>query len=743
MIAGLTLLVTLAVTPQMPLSLAGTDDALAVLSNPAGLAVRPGSEFLALYNFQPVLWSQFFSNTTFLAKAGPLAAFWEPEPSRYGVALGMSDKGVYSGIRFRHDLCGFATVGTSSRWDLAALVRPMKQVSLGATWNDLNHDWGRVALGAALRPVGNRLTLFGETYLMTPLRPMAGFEAEPVDGLKLGLKAVFGERPEDVQFVAGVSLGLGQAGIGATGTYDPREVGGFLRVGSAAQRSLLSGGKRYVEIRLNEEIADRKPGFSLSSRSVRTSWQLLDLIDRARKDSSVKALMLRIDDLSASFAQAQELRQALAAFRAQGKRVIVYAPSLGMTSYYIASVADKVWTHPLGDVTIPGMSMGTIFLKGTLEKLGLEFDGTRHGKYKSAIETFTEDSLTAPNREQFEAYLDAPYGEFLQATAAGRHVSRESMEALVNVGFFNAEEAKKNGLVDTACYHDQVDSLLKKELKGLSKLSEKGYEAEVARSEDWAPRPAVAIVYATGTIATGESRTDFLTGTMTMGAQTMVRAIRQARDDKRVKAVVLRIDSPGGDGFASDMIWRELELCRQKKPVIVSMAGVAGSGGYYIACNATRVFALPTTLTGSIGVFNFKLVTEGLFNKLGARRQAVKRGEHADAMSDMRKMTPEEDSLMQAQVDYFYNQFVQKVAAGRKLSFEKVDSIGQGRIWSGLDAKRVGIVDTLGGFLDAVGYAKQVAKVKDCDYIVLPAPKTGFGSMLGDFAQDQVRKAME
>ena len=730
MIAGLTFLLVLVVTPQMPLSLAGTDDALAVLSNPAGLAVRSASEFYAIYNFRQVPWSEFFSNTTFLAKAGPLAAYWEPKPSRYGVALGMGGDGVYSGIRFRRD--------SLSRWDLSALVRPFKQVSVGATWNDINHDWGRLALGAAVRPIGNRLTLFGETYLITPLRPMAGFDVEPLDGLDLGLKVFFGEHSEDTRIVAGISLGLGKAGIGAVATDDPSEVGGFLRVGSAPQRSLLSGGSRYLEIKLNEEIADRKPGFSLSPRNVRTSWQLLDLIARARKDNTIKALVLRIDGVSASFAQAQELRQALAAFRAQGKRVVVYAPSLGMMSYYIASVADQVWTNPLGDVTIPGMSMGTIFLKGTLEKLGIQFNGTRHGKYKSAIETFTEDSLTPPNREQYEAYLDAPYGEFVQATAAGRHVSRDRMEALVNIGFFNAEEAKKNGLVDMVCYHDEVDSLLKKELKGLGKVSEKDYADDLVQSEDWAPKPAIAIVYATGTIAAGESRTDFLTGTMTMGAQTMVRAIRQARDDKRVKAVVLRIDSPGGDGFASDMIWRELELCRQKKPVVVSMAGVAGSGGYYIACNATRIFALPTTLTGSIGVFDYKFVTEGLYNKLGAKRQVVTRGEHADAMSDMRAMTPEEDSMMQAQVDYFYHQFVQKVAAGRKLSYDKVDSIGQGRIWSGLDAKRIGIVDSLGGFLDAVGYAKQVAKLKDCDYVVLPAPKGGLGVTLSGFAEEQI-----
>ena len=735
MITGLTLILALAATPPMPLSLAGTDDALAVLANPAGLGVRPGAEFFAIYNFRHVLWPEFFSNTTFLAKAGPLAAYWEPRPSHYGVALGAGSGAFYSGIRFRRD--------SLSRWDVAVLARPLKQLSVGATWDELNCGWGRLALGAAVRPVGNRLTLFGETYLVTPLRPMVGLEAEPVDGLKLGLKAFLTEHPEDVRFVAGLSFGLGRAGVGASALGEPRVVGAFLRGGSVARRTFAPARGLCVEIELNEEILDRKPGLSLSSRSVRTSWELLDLVSRAERDGNVRALLLSIGGMSASFAQLQELRQALARFRAQGKKIVVYAPSLGMGSYYVASVADRVWTHPLGDVTVPGMSMGTIFLKGTLEKLGLQFDGTRHGKYKSAIETFTEDSLTPANREQLEAYLDAPYGEFLEAAAQGRRVGRDSMEALVNIGSFNAEEAMRAGLVDGVCYHDELDSLLKRELKGINRVSEKKYRPEVAGYEEWGRKPAIAIVYATGSIATGESRTDFLTGSVTMGAQTMVKAIRQARKDSRVKAVVLRIDSPGGDGFASDMIWRELELCRQKKPVVASMAGVAGSGGYYIACNATRVFALPTTLTGSIGVFNFKLVTEGLFNKLGARRQVVKRGEHADAMSDLRTMTPEEDSMMQAQVDYFYRQFVQKVAEGRKLTFEHVDSVGQGRIWSGLDAKRIGIVDSLGGFFDAVEYAKQVAKLKDCDYVVLPAPKTGFGSIVSDFAQEQVRKVLQ
>jgi protease IV len=414
-----------------------------------------------------------------------------------------------------------------------------------------------------------------------------------------------------------------------------------------------------------------------------------------------------------------------------------------MLDYYLASAADRIVSHPLGGVTIPGVAAQPLFLKGTLEKLGLVFDARRHGKYKSAVEMFTMDSLSDPNREQISAYVDALYEELLAGIGAGRGKSRAEVESLVNRAYFNSEQAKAAGLLDTCVYDDQLDSLFKVAFKGLRRQTEKDFLDSRVASEDWRGKPAVAIIYAVGSIAGGDSRTDFLSGEPTMGARTMVSAIRAARKDKNVKAIVLRIDSPGGDGFASDLIWRELELARQKKPVIASMGAIAGSGGYYIACNATRVFADATTLTGSIGVFDAKIVTEGLYNKLGARRQVVKRGEHADAQSDFRALTQEEDSMMQEQIDYFYRQFVQKVADGRHLTFEKVDSVGQGRIWAGIDGKKVGIVDELGGFLDAVEYAKKAAKLKDCDFEFYPSPKSGMALKLEAAAEEQVRKILQ
>lgn len=736
MVPGLTLLLTLATMPPMPWSLAGTDDALAGLGNPAALAVRSGSEFYALYNFRPVLWSRVFSNTTFLAKTGPLAAYWEPLPSRYGLALGLGERGVYSGVRFRRD--------SLSRWDLSALVRPLKQVSLGATWDDLGRDWGRVALGAAVRPIGDRLTLFGETYLVTPLRPMVGCEAEPLPGLKLSLKAFFREEKDSLQLAAGLSLGLGKAGLGVFGTNTPREIAGLVRLSSERRRTFVPGPKRVIELKLNSRVVDQRPGFSLTgSGPCRTTWSLLDLVNRATKDRSIGALVIDLEGAQMDFARVQELRVALTRFKAAGKKVYVYDPSISMGSCYVASMADKVVTHPVGFVSIPGMSAQMLFLKGTLEKLGLKPEHTRHGKYKSAVEMFSEDSMSPANREQMEALVDGAYAKFVSEVAAGRGLSRESLEALINIGFFTAAGAKAAGLVDTFCYRDELDSLLKSDLGRSSRVSDREYAKVRGAREDWTARPAIAVVYATGSIAAGESRTDFLTGEMTMGAQTMVKAIRSAAKDKRVKAILLRIDSPGGDGYASDLIWRALEQAKQKKPVVVSMAGVAASGGYYIACNANRIFALPGTITGSIGVFSLRVVTEGLYNKLGARRQVVKRGEHADAYRDLRESSAEEDTLMQGLIDDFYRSFLSKVAAGRNMSVDAVDSIGQGRVWIGSDAQRVGIVDELGGFLDALEYAKQAAKLRDCDLVFYPKPKPGLGADFLDFAVEQARKAIE
>ncbi|MEO0078228.1 MAG: S49 family peptidase, partial [candidate division WOR-3 bacterium] len=600
------LALVLLVTPQMPLSVSTTDDARAVFANPAGLGMNREADLYYFYNARR---GEFARNHSFALSLGGLGGFWEPVPRRYGVALGIGNRTVTSGLRVMHD--------TITTWDMGAMVRPLRWLSLGMVWQDYTRDWGHVQVGAAVRPLGRRLTLFAETQSIIWTQYTVGFEAEPRDGLGLAGRVMPGSDLKSTKFSAGLSLSLGKAGIEFLTARPPTEIGLGLRLGSR-RASSLPRPKRYLEVKLREQVADQRPGFSLMGGGpYRQTWNLLRTIDRATHDRSVRALVLHLDGTSMSLVHAQELRRALEGFKAEGKKVYVYAPQLHMIGYYIASVADRMISHPLGDVAIPGVSAQAMFLKGTLDKLGIKVNYTRHGRYKSAVEMFSEDSLTPDNREQLEALVDAAYEEFVRAVAEGRHLAPETVEARVEHGFFTAQRAQAVGLIDTVCHHDELDSVLRSELAGLRRCPERVYDKPEFGSQEWQEPPAVAVVYAVGSISTGESGTDFLTGEQRMGANTICRAIRAARRDRRVKAIVLRIDSPGGDGYASDLIWRELELTRKKKPVVVSMGTVAASGGYYIACNARRVFALPTTITGSIGVFSLKLVTEGLYNKLG------------------------------------------------------------------------------------------------------------------------------
>jgi len=735
MISTILALAIVAAVPPMPLSITTTDDALAVLANPAALGVNSDAQFCYLYDSPSDVPADFLRNSTFVGRAGPLAAFWEPVPARFGLALGAGSNGTSAGIRYVHD--------RFNSWDLGVMSRPLRWLSVGGVWQGFNRNWGNLMLGAAVRPVGDRLSVFGEAVVAERFEPAIGLEAEPIDGVKLGVRALVRSTIPRSELAGGVTLGLGRIALGGFGGSRGPGFGGLLSVRNRMQRTFVPARKRHLDLKLSGPIADQMPGLSLSgNQSGWQTWALLDLLARAAQDKSIKALVLDLSDAQLTSEQAQELREALTRFKAGGRKLYVYSASLGMATYYVASLADRIVVHPIGDVSIPGVAAHVMFLKGTLDKLGMKADYTRSGKYKSAVEQFSEDSLTEPNREQHTALVDTIYEQFVAGTSAGRRLSPDSLKKLIDIGLFSARDAKAAGLVDTFGYRDEFDTIVKKGLRGLGTVSEKTYRQDIAPASGWQPKPAIAIIYASGDIADGESRTDFLSGGMTMGAQTMVRAIREAAGDKRVKAIVLRINSPGGDGYASDLIWHELEYARKKKPVIVSMADLAASGGYYIACNASRIFALPNTITGSIGVFDLKLVTEGLYNKLGVRRQTVKQGEHADALSDQREWTPQEDSMMQALVDEFYQDFIGKVAQGRHMTREQVDSIAQGRVWTGVDGKRVGIVDELGGFLAAVDYAKKAAKLKDCDFVFLPKPRSGLSAQLGMFMATQVLKAL-
>ncbi len=722
MIAGLVIsLFCYGITPQMPLSIATTDDGLAVFANPAGLGMNRSLEFYYLYNFQT---QAFLNNNSFVLTSGPIGGFIEPRPLRYGLALGIKQDEVFGGVRFVRD--------SVAHWDLGAMVRPNKWLSIGGLWQGVNRNFGRVGIGAGVRPFGPRLTFFAETYLK-PLQPFIGFQAEPIAGVDIGARVKMGGE-DRVNFALGVNLSLGRFGLGFCGVNRPAELGGVLRLSQEFRHQVFTSGRRYLEIGLNEEVVEQKPGFSLMAlKRARTTYSLLELLKKAEDERTVRAVVLKLKDENLGFTQAQELRTGIIRLKKQNKQVWVYARDFGIAGYLLALGADKIILHPLGNVVIPGVSAQATFLKGALDKLGLKVEAHRRGKYKSAVEAFTEDSMSGENKEQMQALVDGIYEEFVLAVSDGRSLSRAQVESLIGQGFFRAEQAKALGLIDTFLYEDELDSIVKKGLRGLLRLEERGLASKREFNYRWDEPAGIAVIYVNGSIVQGESGTDFLTGERRAGSETVCRAIREARQDKRVKGIVLRVDSPGGDGVASDAIWRELALVKGKKPVVVSMGSLAASGGYYVSCNGTKIFALPGTITGSIGVFSLRLVTEGLYNKLGVRRQVVKKGEHADAVGDVRELTPAEDSIFQEQIDWFYQHFVEKVAKGRSLSYEQVDAVAQGRIWLGRDAKVLGLVDSLAGFMQAIEFCQEKAGLRG-DYQVrfFPQAKVSIGSFLGE-----------
>lgn len=715
--SSLLVTIIIAVTSPMPLSLATTDDALSVMANPAGLGGNRGWQFYYLYNYQP---KEFISNSTFLIALGPLAGFVEPKPLRYGLALGCKREWFSVG--------GHIITDTIVNCGLGLMIRPNKWLSVGGVWDGINQNGGRPGLGVALRPIGPKITFFSETFIH-PLQYFAGFHFQPVMGVQLDSRVQIDQVPN---FALGFNVGFGNLGLGVTGVSYPREVASWIRFTSDPRPALVPVPKQYLELKISEPIVELKPGLNLTGLSkARTCYAVLELIKKAAQRENIKGLLIKLENEEMDFSFAGELRRRILDFRLHNKKVILYAQNLGMIGFYIASAADLIVLNPMGNLIIPGISLYSTFIKGVLDKLDLKVGVYRHGKYKSAVEVFTEDSMSAENQEQLMAVVENTFNEFLLAVSSGRNLPTEKMEGFINKGFFRAEIAKQLRLIDTLLYEDQLDSLVSTYFSRCRSVDEKKFIRLHHSSTQWQQIPQIAVIYILGRIVSGESGTNFLTGEFYTGAKTVCRAIREAARKKQIKGIILRVNSPGGDGVASELIWREITKVKGKKPVVVTMGRVAASGGYYVSCNADQIFALPNTITGSIGVFSLRFITEGLYNKVGIKRQIIKKGEHADILSDYRAATFEEDSIFQNEIDWFYQHFVQRVAQGRNMNSEQVDSIAQGRIWTGIDAHRIGLVDSLGGFIEAVDYCRRMAKVgEEYELVFYPEPRTGIAALI-------------
>ena len=478
-----------------------------------------------------------------------------------------------------------------------------------------------------------------------------------------------------------------------------------------------------LELDLTEGINEEPPPDPVSAVLSMRRPRLADILDglrRARSDDRVKVLVAKVGGKRLGLARVQELREAVAELRRAGKLTIAWAETMGDFSpgnvpYYLATAFEKIYLQPSGDVGLTGISLEQWFYRDTLDKLGLEFQVAKRHEYKNAPDRFTEHGLTGPAREATQGLAGSLTGQLADAIAGRLQIPATQARELIDRGPFVGSEALAAGLVDGLAYRDEVYAEAKKAagsdscLLYLGRYQRSKALAQRARKLPAAGQHVVGLVYASGAIRSGRSGRSPLSGGA-MGSDTITSALRQAAADHRVKAIVLRVNSPGGSYVASDSIWREVVRARQAgTPVVVSMGDMAASGGYFISMAADAIVAQPGTLTGSIGVFSGKPDASGLLERAGVSTDRVTEGAHADMFSLTRRFSDEEWDRVNAWLDRVYDDFTRKVADGRGMTREKVHEVARGRVWTGADAAGIGLVDKLGGLADAAALARSKA----------------------------------
>ncbi len=440
---------------------------------------------------------------------------------------------------------------------------------------------------------------------------------------------------------------------------------------------------------------------------------IINAIEAAKKDNDIQGISILNGESELEMAQRKALRDALEDFKKSGKFVMSYANSYSQKEYYLNSVANTIYINPVGDFDFKGLSAELMFFKDLQEKSGVKMEVIRHGKYKSAVEPFLDNKMSDANREQTMSLLNAVWSSVLVDISKSRNISVAKLNDIANGLLARTPEmAKAEKLVDIIAYEDVYHDAIRKKLKvdkdeEYNKISIKDYAQKVATtSESNDSQDKIAIIYAQGEIMSGEGDTN------TIGEGSMNRSLIEARKDENIKAIVLRINSPGGNALTSDLIWREIELTKKVKPVVVSMGNYAASGGYYIACNANKIFAENNTITGSIGVFGILPNFTQLATKIGIHTEQLKTNDNAAEYSPFVPMDEKFKTVTLESVERIYRTFITHVAEGRKMTVAQVDSIGQGRVWSGSQALKIGLVDKIGGLDDAIKEAASLAKTK-------------------------------
>ena len=461
---------------------------------------------------------------------------------------------------------------------------------------------------------------------------------------------------------------------------------------------------------------------------------VIDAIGDAKTDENIKGISILNNNSSLGMAQSKAIRDALEDFKKSGKFVMAYANTYSQKEYYLSSVANTIYLNPVGDLDFKGLSSDLLFFKDFQDKTGIKMEVIRHGKYKSAVEPFLENKMSDANREQITALLNSIWNSVVTDIAKSRNLSVQQLNIVANGLLARTPEmAKAQKLVDVVAYEDVYHNAIKKLLKVATKdeyesVSILDYTQKYTTTS--IPNDAtdeIAIIYAQGEIQSGEGDVNII------GEGAMRRSISEARNNDDVKAIVLRIDSPGGNALTSDLIWREIELTKKVKPVVVSMGNYAASGGYYIACNANTIFAEKNTITGSIGVFGMLPNFSGLSTKMGIHSEQVNTHQNSGNYNPFAPIDEKFKAVTTEGVEQIYKTFVSHVAQGRKMSFAQVDAIAQGRVWTGADAIKIGLVDKIGGLHVAIQEAARLAKIKTFNTQNYPEYKKNFDDFLENF----------
>lgn len=733
--------------------------------NPAGIGVLPGQNLYGYYNRQPGKVDRFG-----LSYGGrPFALSWQwldapegdiPDMHKGSVGLGLGRGPFFLGAAL-HFLGGgdAGALDSVMTLDAGSLLR-FRRFSIGVAAYDLNEPPGREIDDLAVPPgqvfsvrPGATGRLFRGVRTGIGVRPFSGLTTFSADIHAFPLRRG-GQRDTDLFYNFGWDQSVGR-GVHLTGAYrtdfDRRREILFgltlkmrhLRMGyqalyereahsassesawapalvglhfhSTAHEDAVRPPRVAAEVHIPRELPERKtPAFPFLEGP-----HLLDFLDqlrRLRESEDVHTVLFRVPPLDMDFAKIQELRGALEDLRMSGKFLIAYIEDPNLAEFYLATAADRIVLYPQGHVEIAGLRIEMLFLRGTLDLLGIEPQFVQAGEYKGTPETFMRKDATPAHRENVDALLGDLFEQVVEAIALGRGLDPKTVEALVDRGLFAPREAVEARLVDQLGTWEDAQAVARAQAgRGSLHWDHQRTARERETDEAWTPPRHVAAVYIGGAILPGQEGPLPFFGSRATYADTLVQTLKEIEKDRRIRAVVLRVNSPGGDVLASDLIWQAVKRLAAAKPVVVSMGGTAASGAYFVSTGSETLFADPATVTGSIGVYYGKFVLKGLFGKIGLSKEIVQRGRHAHLRSDYSLLDAEELALVQKGVDYWYGVFLDRVTGGRKMAREDAERVAGGRVWTGRQAQRQGLLDHLGGLEDALAAARVKAGIRPGD----------------------------